>query len=54
MSTRVLVVDPQGEYAALASCQQVGNCDLCGLCETVCSNNIPIRQRLQEVHSLLA
>jgi len=42
------------EYAALASCQQVGNCDLCGLCEKVCSNNVPIRHRLQEVHSLLA
>ncbi|MGD8237849.1 MAG: aldo/keto reductase [Armatimonadota bacterium] len=42
------------EYAALPASQCVGACDLCGLCEEVCSNNIPIRQRLQEVHSLLA
>ncbi len=42
------------EYARLADCERATNCDDCGLCEEVCSNALPIRRRLKEVHTLLA
>jgi predicted aldo/keto reductase-like oxidoreductase len=41
------------KYAALSPCSKATNCDLCGLCEQVCSNDLPIRERLKEVHTLL-
>jgi predicted aldo/keto reductase-like oxidoreductase len=41
-------------YQSLPKNQNADNCDLCGTCENVCPNNLPIREKLLEAHQLLA
>jgi len=42
------------EYRRLAPRAQATSCDDCGVCERVCPNAVPIRERLQQAHKLLA
>jgi len=41
-------------YQSLPKNRNADNCDLCGTCENVCPNNLPIREKLLEAHQLLA
>ena len=41
-------------YATLTASQCALNCDECGACERVCTNGLPVVQRLKETHEWLA
>ena len=42
------------EYRQLGATAQATGCNDCGVCERVCPNRVPIRERLKEAHRLLA
>ena len=44
----------RGGYRGLTAEQRADNCQSCGACEAACPNRLPLRERLQEIHTALA
>ncbi len=44
----------RAKYAALDTGCNGASCQECGLCETICKRNLPVREMLREAHAMLA